>query len=53
MKKTYLQQEITDNKVTISSRTGNHLPNISVTPSWELVVAPAGYYFTAKIQMYF
>jgi hypothetical protein len=34
--------------LTISSSTGKHFPNISVTPSWELVVAPAGYNLTAK-----
>jgi hypothetical protein len=34
--------------LTISSRTGKHFPSISVTPSWELVVAPAGYNLTAK-----
>lgn len=33
---------------TISSSTGKHFPNRSVTPSWEFVVAPAGYNFTAN-----
>lgn len=30
----------------ISSRTEKQFPKISVTPSWEFVVAPAGYNFT-------
>lgn len=34
--------------LTISSRTGRHFPRRSVTPSWEFVVAPAGYSFTAN-----
>lgn len=33
--------------LTISSSTGTHFPNRFVTPSWEFVVAPAGYNFTA------
>lgn len=33
---------------TISSSTGKHFPNRSVTPCWEFVVAPAGYNFTAN-----
>lgn len=33
---------------TISSSTGKHFPNRSVTPPWEFVVAPAGYSFTAN-----